>query len=130
MLAGLPFFIFFRETDALQSFWMSTVGFSWLALFYLGLLLLALVYSESWLGRVLRVSWLKSLGTISYGVYMIHWPILGLTFMLFRQKAPWAETLSEHGLVLLALALTIGIASFSWNFFEKPLLKIGHGVKY
>jgi peptidoglycan/LPS O-acetylase OafA/YrhL len=130
LLAGLPFLILFKATDALQSFWMSTVGFSWLALFYLGLLLLALVYSESWLGRVLRLSWLTALGTISYGVYMLHWPVLGLTFMVFRQKGPWAETLSEHGLVLLALALTIAIASLSWTFFEKPLLKIGHSVKY
>jgi len=130
LLAGLPFFILFKETDPNTSFWISTVGLSWMAFFYVGLLLLALIYSGSWLGRILRNSWLKALGTISYGVYLFHWPVLGLTFMIFRHKRPWAETSAEHGLVLLALALTIAIASLSWTFFEKPILKIGHTVKY
>jgi peptidoglycan/LPS O-acetylase OafA/YrhL len=130
LLAGLPLFILFKAADQLQSFWMSTVGFSWLAFFYLGLLLLGLIYSDSWLGGVLRNTWLKALGTISYGVYLIHWPVLGLTFMIFRHKKPWAETSDERGLVLLALAITIAIASLSWTIFEKPLLKIGHRVKY
>ncbi len=130
LLAGLPLFIVFKAADQLESFWMSTVGFSWLAFFYLGLLLLALIYSDGWLGSALRSSWLKGLGTISYGVYLLHWPVLGLTFMFFRHKKPWAETAGERGLLLLALALTIAIASFSWAVFEKPLLKIGHRVKY
>ena len=130
LLAGLPFFIFFKETDPFLSFWISTVGFSWLALFYLGLLLLALVYSDGWLGRILRTSWLKALGTISYGVYLMHWAVVGLIFAIFRSKSPWAETSAERGLLLLALAVTIAIASVSWTIFEKPLLKIGHSVKY
>lgn len=130
LFAGLPFFILFKETDPNRSFWISTVGLSWMAFFYLGLLLLALIYSDSWLGRILRNSWLKALGTISYSVYLLHWPVLGLTFMTFAHKKPWAETFAEHGLVLLALGLTIAIASLSWTVFEKPLLKIGHNVKY
>ncbi len=130
LLAGLPIFILFKETDAFQSFWMSTVGFSWLALFYFGLLLLALIYSEGWLGRVLRNSCLKALSTISYGVYLLHWPVLGLTFAIVRHESPWAETSSERGLVLVALALSIAIASLSWTIFEKPLLRIGRTVKY
>jgi peptidoglycan/LPS O-acetylase OafA/YrhL len=130
LLAGLPAFILLRVADPMKSFWMSTIGLSWLAFFYLGLLLLALIYTDSWLGRLLRNSWLKSLGTISYGVYMLHWPVLGLTFMLIRHKRPWAESLPEHALVFLAFVLTIAVASVSWNFFEKPLLKFGHAVKY
>ena len=130
LLAGLPLIILFKVDNPLQSFWMSTVGLSWLALFYLGLLLLALTYSDGWLGRILRISWLKGLGTISYGVYLLHWPVLGLTFMFFRHKRAWAETPAENGLVLVALAITIAVASFSYAVFEKPLLKIGHTVKY
>jgi len=130
LLAGLPFLVLFKVSDPEQSFWMSTVGLSWLALFYFGLLLMALVYSDGWLGRILRTSWLKALGTISYGVYLLHIPVLGLTFAIFRGKRPWAETPADRGLVLLALAATIAIASVSWTLFEKPLLKIGHSVKY
>lgn len=130
LLAGLPLIILFKLDNPLKSFWMSTVGLSWLAFFYLGLLLLALTYSDGWLGRILRNSWLKGLGTISYGVYLLHWPILGLTFMFFRHHRPWAETPAENLLVLLALGFTIAIASLSYAVFEKPFLKIGHTVKY
>ena len=130
LLAALPCFIVFKETNPVLSFWMSTIGFSLLALFYLGLLLLALVYSDGWLGRILRTSWLKALGTISYGVYLIHFAVVGFIFGIFRHKRPWAETSAEHALVLLALVSTIAIACLSWTFFEKPLLKIGHNVKY
>ncbi len=54
LLAGFPYFIFFKETDPILSFWISTVGLSLLAVFYLGLHLLALAYSDGWLGRKLR----------------------------------------------------------------------------
>lgn len=130
LLAGLPLFILFGAANPLESFWMSTVGLSWIALFYAGLLLLALIYSDSWYGRILRISWLMGLGTISYSVYLFHWPVLGLTFMLLRHKRPWAETSGERGLLLLALAVTIVTASLSWTFFEKRLLKLGHDAKY
>lgn len=130
LFAGLPLFIFFKVANPLESLWMSTVGLSWLALFYVGCLLLALIYSDAWFGALLRNSWLKALGTISYGVYLLHWPVMGLTFMILRHKRPWAETSSERGLLLLALLLTIAVASLSWAVFERPLLKIGHSVRY
>jgi len=130
LLAGLPYFILFKETDPILSFWISTVGLSFLAVFYLSLLLLALAYSDGWFGRILRTPWLKALGTISYGVYLYHWVVVGLTFAIVQHKRPWAQTSAEHGLVFLALVVTIAAASVSWTFFEKPLLKVGHNVKY
>jgi len=130
MLTGLPYFVLFNQDHPIDSFWISTIGFSLLALFYFSLLLLALLYSDGWLGRWLRTSWLRALGTISYCVYMIHFAVLGLVFAIFRHKVPYAVTLGERGLVLLALAATVAIASLSWTIFEKPLLKIGHKVKY
>jgi peptidoglycan/LPS O-acetylase OafA/YrhL len=130
LLAGLPFFVYFKQADPVLSFWMTTVGFSWMGFFYLGLLLLGLIYSDGWLGKILRNSWLKALGTISYGVYLIHKPVLGLIFDFYRVKWPWAETTTERLLVLSALAVTFAVASFSWTFFEKPLLKIGQNMKY
>jgi peptidoglycan/LPS O-acetylase OafA/YrhL len=130
LAAGLPLFVLLRATDPTQSFWMATLGLSWMAILYLALLLLALLYSDGWLGRKLRNSWLRALGTISYGVYLLHMPVLGLTFLVFRNKRPWAETPAERLLVLVAAGLTIAIASISWTFLEKPLLKIGHAVKY
>jgi peptidoglycan/LPS O-acetylase OafA/YrhL len=130
LFSGLPAFILLKESDPFHSVWMSTAGLSWMALVYFGFLLLALVYSDGLLGSTLRASWLKALGTISYGVYLIHWAVLGLVFAIFRSESPWAETLAERGLVVLALALTLAIATVSWTFFEQPLLKVGHRFRY
>jgi peptidoglycan/LPS O-acetylase OafA/YrhL len=129
LLAGLPAFIFFKQTDHL-GFFMTTLGFSWLALFYLGLLLLALIHASGWLGEILRNSWLKALGTISYGVYLIHKPVLGLVFGFFRFERPLAQTSAGRILVLSALTITLAVAFGSWTVLEKPLLKIGHRIKY
>ena len=129
LLAGLCAFIFFKQTDHV-GFFMTTLGFSWLALFYVGLLLLALIYPGGWLGEILRNSWLKALGTISYGVYLIHKPVLGLVFGFFRIDQPMAQTSAGRLMVLSALAITLAVASGSWAVFEKPLLKIGHRIKY
>lgn len=130
LLAGFPIFIYLREFDPTSSFWLTTIGFSWLALFYLDLLLLALIHGAGWLGSILRSGWLMALGTISYGVYLFHKPVLGLVFSFFKMEIPVAETSSGRWLVLFALALTIAVASLSWTVFEKPLLKIGHRMKY
>jgi len=129
LLAGLCAFIFFKQTDHV-GFFMTTLGFSWLALFYLGLLLLALIHTSAWLGKILRNSWLKALGTISYGVYLIHKPVLGLIFAFFRIESPLAQTSAGRLLVLSALAITMAVAYGSWAVFERPLLKIGHRIEY
>jgi peptidoglycan/LPS O-acetylase OafA/YrhL len=129
LLAGLAAFVFFKQTDHV-GFFMTTLGFSWLALFYLGLLLLALIHSSGWLGAILRNSWLRALGTISYGVYLIHKPVLGLVFGFFGMEQPLVETSADRYLVLFALAITLAVATVSWAVFEKPLLKIGHRIKY
>lgn len=129
LLAGLSAFVVLKQTDHLGSF-MTTIGYSWLALFYLGLLLLALIYTSGWLGKILRNSWLKALGTISYGVYLIHKPVLGLVFACFGFETPMAQTSAGKLLVVSALAITLAVAYGSWAVFEKPLLKIGHRFKY
>lgn len=132
LLAGIQSLVFFNQADPILSFWMTAVGFSWMALFYLDLLLLGLIYTGGWLGRALRTGWLKALGTISYGVYLIHKPVLGLTFAILRSRHPWpwAVTTGERWMILVSLAITIAIACLSWTIFEKPLLKIGHTMKY
>jgi hypothetical protein len=61
------------------------------------------------------------LGTISYGVYLWHWPVN----VLFN-----AERLNLHGLPLQALrfAITFAIAGLSYRFLERPIRR--HGVPF
>lgn len=106
------------------------VAFTWIALFYAVLLALAVSHRESWLGVVLRTPFLLSLGAISYCVYLIHMPILGLCHSYFFSAEPRISNFLELLVTLLALTLTIVLACLSWRWLERPLLRMGHSFSY
>lgn len=58
---------------------------------------------------------LRYLGTISYGIYLWHLPIL-----LTLHDLPW---LGPERALPIVVGLTLALAAFSWHFFEKPLAK-------
>jgi peptidoglycan/LPS O-acetylase OafA/YrhL len=59
-------------------------------------------------------------GDFSYGIYLYAWPIQQLV-MLFL-----ARYLSSLGLFCIALPIAIFAAFLSWNYIEKPFLKLKH----
>jgi len=63
-----------------------------------------------------KLNFLQKLSDVSYGVYIYHWCILQLLFM-------WMPNLSVMNLFLIALPITFILASLSWHFVEKPMLK-------
>ena len=69
--------------------------------------------------RVLLDSRLIALGTISYGVYLWHEPLL---FSL-RGGAESVHGASAIVRTLLALALTGVLATLSWHYLERPILR-------
>ncbi len=70
------------------------------------------------LPRLLRAPLLRALGRISYGVYLYHFPL----FRALRIEAADGSVTSYPRLVL-ALALTFAVASLSYRFLERPLLR-------
>lgn len=58
---------------------------------------------------------LRYLGTISYGIYLWHLPVL-----LTLKDLPWLEPQRALPVVLI---LTVCLASVSWHFFEQPLMR-------
>jgi peptidoglycan/LPS O-acetylase OafA/YrhL len=110
---------------------MSVVRFSWLAFFYFCVLLFVLTRPASWLGGVFRNPVLRWLGTIAYGVYLLHQPVRGV-ILGWLGGLYLTETARLQNLLptLAALTLTLLVARLSWRYFERPLIRVGHRARY
>lgn len=86
------------------------------------------------LKRPLRARWLRSLGKYSYGLYVFH----GLISYWMHSRhitASLTQMLGSHGLamaveVTLGLTASIVISVLSFEFFERPLLKLKDRFAY
>jgi peptidoglycan/LPS O-acetylase OafA/YrhL len=107
-----------------------TAGYTTLAAFYSGLLLLVISQKAGWIAGVMRWGVLRALGTISYCVYVIHETFDYVAHALIFQSAPQIYNLRGVSISLLALALTLVVASLSWRHLEKPLLQRGQTHVY
>jgi hypothetical protein len=68
--------------------------------------------------RLLAIRPLVWLGTISYGVYLIHWPVF---VWLNPENTGW----SYDALFVPRMAITIGLAVLSYRLLETPIRKGG-----
>ena len=68
------------------------------------------------LGAVLSSPVLRYIGRISYGLYVIHFPI---NLWLVPYLTQWTKHTSVAGMI--AAAITFGLASLSWHYFEGPI---------
>jgi peptidoglycan/LPS O-acetylase OafA/YrhL len=103
-------------------------GYSMIAAFYFLFLLLAL--SDTAVSKVFRVKFLAWFGVLAYGIYLLHRPILQLTHYLVYDREPMAVSWDSFSLTLFAMGVTVLIAKLSWEYFEKPLVALGHNHSY
>jgi peptidoglycan/LPS O-acetylase OafA/YrhL len=93
------------------------IDFSFVALAAVAFVYLALFSTQKWLQRILTNRILVYTGTISYGIYLL-------------QKIPLdavrAFHLDKHAYLALpiATAVTLAMATLSWNLLEKPFLRL------
>jgi peptidoglycan/LPS O-acetylase OafA/YrhL len=68
----------------------------------------------------------EKLGNVSYGIYMLHMPVIYATSFLFLKTSWWRD--NPVGYVLgywgVALLGTLAVALLSYRFFESPFLRI------
>jgi len=76
-------------------------------------LILAGSFSRNWIGRALSVRPLRSIGRVSYGWYLLHWPALVLVPDALDRHDVTTRLLSVLGALLLAYAAT--------RFVEQPV---------
>jgi peptidoglycan/LPS O-acetylase OafA/YrhL len=102
--------------------------YSLLAIIYSLLLLSTLV--SPWLSWLFSVAPLRFLGVIAYGLYLFHVMLIAA----FGQVTLYLYPTSHGATALLAAVLgvlaSVGLATVSWYYFEKPLVKRGHRRQY
>jgi len=94
-----------------------------LAILFSSFLILTLTSKENGMLRlILRSNWLRTIGSISYGVYIFHWP------MIFLLEKKWARTNNfwgnQLGFLVMIAASSIIVAWASYRYFEKPFLRL------
>ncbi len=107
---------------------MQSFGYTWIALFYVNILLYAVNRPASALSCALRTKWLGWLGGIAYGVYLLHQMAQGMMFGAVWGREPFIDGLDSLLTTLAALAVTLGIAQLSWRYLEQPLISNARGV--
>ena len=77
--------------------------------------------------RMLSAGWLRAFGKYSYGMYLIHPPVMRAVreYVLNPQEyetlAPWSAQVLFYG---AATAPTFALAWLSWRLFEAPILSL------
>ncbi len=108
----------------------ATLGYSWFAFLYSALLVLVLSNTGGWLAAATRLHPLRSLGLVSYCVYIIHFPIHQFAHRILLHAPPQIDSLPGLAVTLLGAIVTFLLAALSWRFFESPLLRRGHLYHY
>ena len=109
---------------------MKSVGFTWVALFYVTILLFVLTRPNSSLTKVLRMKWLCWLGTLAYGIYLFHQLIQNLLFATHLGTWHTNNRLPQLFMAALAaVALTLLLATVSWRYYRATFDSHGAPVK-
>ena len=111
---------FFVQPGNLLSPLITTYGYTCSGLMSAGIVL-ACIQKEGWIKRIFSWKWLGSIGTISYGLYILHGFLMGS----FRHHL---GTFQRHGvgwlMPLVAFATTFALASLSYRILELPFLRL------
>ena len=109
--------------------WMQQYGYSLIAITGGAMLVSAINRpADSLWPRMLSAGWLRAFGKYSYGMYLIHAPVMrAVREYVFNPEeyeaaiAPWNAQMLFYG---LATAPTFALAWLSWRLFEAPILRL------
>ena len=108
----------------------ATLKLQWLSVFFACLILTVLADSEGKVAGLMRWSFLREMGRLSYCIYLIHLSILAGCFAFFLHSYPTMDTVGSFGTLVIAALVTYVLAWVSWRFLEHPMLRRGHAFNY
>jgi peptidoglycan/LPS O-acetylase OafA/YrhL len=129
VVLGVGILEMIHKKMGIGSFELASFGYTWVALFYLSLLLLA-VTQHGFVSRLFRFRPLTELGIVAYGLYLFHCLVSGFVYGLAGKVSPQLTGLSTIGLTLLSGLFVFALTRLSWRYFEKPLIIRGHRYQY
>jgi peptidoglycan/LPS O-acetylase OafA/YrhL len=125
-ISSAPLFAIAYRTgylDYVNSGLVESVGFTLLAFASVALITLS-VDGPHWLRAVMKSLFLRFFGKYSYGIYVIHFPVLGITTYLIGKHMPGVWGARAVLIPATCFLCTIALAYLSYNFFEEPILKL------
>jgi peptidoglycan/LPS O-acetylase OafA/YrhL len=104
---------------------LKTIGYTWVALFYVTILLFVLTRPDSRLTKLFRMKGLCWLGTLAYGIYLFHTGVQYLLFGLIWEHGAIVNSIPTFLVTVAAVPLTLLLAMLSWRYIEQPLIRVG-----
>lgn len=102
--------------------------YSLLAVFYFLLLMSVLINRQ--LETLFSVRELRYMGTIAYGLYLLHYPFIAAAHDIANWIHPRQSGWLSLFLSVSAISLATAVAAVSWKYLEEPLIKRGHRYGY
>jgi len=102
--------------------------YSLLAAFYF--LLLMTVLTNGKFETLFSIKPLRYMGTIAYGLYLLHSPFIGAVRGVADWVHPWQSGWFSLFVSISGVGLAMVVAAISWEYLEKPLIKRGHRYGY
>lgn len=118
--AMLAWAISFEHEDVQYHPFTASIGFTLLACVSCAIIL-DCTEPGTWAYRVLSMRWLRAVGGISYGIYVLHFPLMTVFLAIASRIAPAHATLVR---LPVAAAGTLLLASLSYRYWESPFLRL------
>ena len=120
---GMPYFL--RANMHQSSLVNTSLAYTWIALFFVCLLLIAVTQKQAIISRPLRARALMATGGLAYCLYLFHTVFDISAHALLSPHLPPTAT-AEGIIIVLSVVLTFVFAKLSWKYFEKPLIDRAH----
>lgn len=94
--------------------------------FLFGLILRNAIQAGSWMYRLFNFQVLNFFGKISFGLYLIHFPVMVLGWYFMNKKYHLINTgdrIQLFCMSFLLMGISIGLSYLSYKYFESPILR-------